>query len=115
MTVALLLIGVWQVTLTVSAMRDLGTTVAQVFAQQKLGTFTSNDLAQAVGIAAIAVQLLALALAIGFAVPRIRAGKPAWWIPVVAAAVATTVTLILVITVIVSDPAFTVYLNAHQS
>lgn len=104
-TVALLVAGVLQVTQTVALARTLDVTIAQSFAAQGLGTYTSGAVARGAGVAITVVSLVCLVLAIGFSVPRLRRRVPAFWVPLVCAAIWLLVTGLLVFAAMVADPA----------
>lgn len=105
-TVGFLVFGVINVTQTVAAARDLGAVLQEVFAEQGLGRFTNTAAANGVGWAVIAVNVLALVLAIFFSVPRLRLHRTTFWIPLVCAAGSLLITTGLMVGIAVSDPAF---------
>jgi hypothetical protein len=105
-TVGLLLIGVLDVTRTVAVARDLGTLLATVFQQGGFGDYTAYDAARVVGWVIIAVNVVALALAIGLAVPRLRAKRTAFWIPLIAGVSCVVLTTALTVVAAAADPAF---------
>jgi NhaP-type Na+/H+ and K+/H+ antiporter len=94
------------VTQTVAAARDLRSVLDLVFAREGIGTYTNVAFAEATGWFVIAANVLSLVLAIGFAVPRLRARRTAFWIPLASAAVCVVVTTVLILSAAVADPAF---------
>jgi type III secretory pathway component EscS len=54
----------------------------------------------------VVTSVASLAVAIGFAVPRIRDHRLAFWIPLVAGAASAFVTIVLVAAAILADPAY---------
>jgi Family of unknown function (DUF6264) len=111
LTVALLVAGVINVTVTVAGMRELPAALQERYSEQGIGTYASTDLANAMGWSVIVVSMLALVLAIGFAVPRLRAHRLAFWIPLTAAAASLILTTVLVAIAVVGDPAGAAYLQ----
>jgi hypothetical protein len=111
LTVALLVAGVINVTITVANMRELPETLQIGYQQQHLGTYTAIPLASAMGWSVIVSSVLALVLAIGFAVPRLRAHRLAFWIPLVAAVVSLLLTTLLVGIAVFGDPVGAAYLQ----
>jgi hypothetical protein len=111
LTVALLVAGVINVTVTVANMRELPETLREGYAEQGLGTYTSAPLANAMGWSVIVVAMLALVLAIGLAVPRLRAHRLAFWVPLVAAGASLILTTVLVAVAVFGDPAGAAYLQ----
>lgn len=114
LTVALLVLGVINVTQTVAWARDLPEALQAGYDAQNIGTFASTAAAAVAGPIVIAANVLAMVLAIGFAVPRIRAKRMAFWIPLVCAGIATGVTFALVMATVASDPAFVAYVQQHS-
>jgi hypothetical protein len=110
-TVALLVAGVLNVTVTVANMRELPETLQAGFAEQGIGPYTSTDLANAMGWSVIVVTMLALVLAIGLAVPRLRAHRLAFWVPLVAATASFVLTMVFVGIAVFGDPAGAAYLQ----
>jgi putative effector of murein hydrolase LrgA (UPF0299 family) len=105
-TVALLALGVLNVTRIVAAARDMAGSLAAIFVAQGIGQYTQVGLATGIGWAVIIESVLSLVLAIAFAVPRMRAHRPAFWIPVAAAVISTVLTAALVWIAILGDPAY---------
>lgn len=104
-TVALLIAGLVQVTQTVALARTLDVAISETFVSRGIGAYTSGDVARGAGVVITAVSLLCLALAIGFAVPRLRRRVTAFWVPLVCAAIWFVVTGALVFAAMVADPA----------
>jgi hypothetical protein len=113
LTVALLVAGVVNVTITVANMRELPEALQIGYAQQGIGTYTSIPLATAMGWSVIVGSVLALVLAIGFAVPRLRAHRMAFWVPLIAAAASLILTTVLVAVAVFGDPAGAAYLQKN--
>jgi hypothetical protein len=77
-----------------------------VFAQAGYGDYTADGVAQTIGWVVIGVNVLGLALAIGFAIPRLRAHRTAFWLPLVIGFACVVLTTVLVAGAAVADPAF---------
>ena len=110
-TVGLLVIGVIDVTRTVAVARDLGALLDAVFEQAGFGEFTRDDVAQVVGAIVVAVNVLGLIVAIAAAVPRLRAHRTAFWVPLVVGATCLILTTVLLVVAAATDPAFTAQLQ----
>lgn len=80
--------------------------LSSAFDSLDLGAYTNAAAASVGGILLAASNVACLVLAIGFSVPRIRSHRPAFWIPVVCAAVALLATGAIVIGLLASDPAW---------
>jgi hypothetical protein len=113
LTVALLVAGVVNVTITVANMRELPEALQIGYAQQGIGTYRSIGLATAMGWSVIVGSVLALVLAIGFAVPRLRAHRMAFWVPLIAAAASLILTTVLVAVAVFGDPTGAAYLQKN--
>ena len=108
-TVTLLVLGLINTTQEVAQARALPALIEQVYVMQGIGRYTNVGAAASAGLALQAISVLCLVLAIGFAVPRIRRHRTAFWIPVVCAVVSLIVSLVVVLAVTVTDPAFAAF------
>ena len=104
-TIGLLLWGVITTVQTVAQARDLPGSLNAVLSSRGLGPYTQTALATTIGWIVVAEAIVSLALAIGFAVPRIRDHKIAFWVPLAAGAVSAVLTLVLITAAIAADPA----------
>ena len=105
-TVGLLLVGVVNTIQTVAQARELPLALDQVYAARGISKYTQVGFATGIGWVIVATSVASLVLAIGFAVPRIRDHRIAFWIPLVAGAVSAVVTIVLVGAAILADPAY---------
>jgi hypothetical protein len=109
--VGLLLIGLLDVTRTVTVARDLGDFLDTVFQQAGFGAYTSDGTAQIFGWVITAVNVVGLVVAISIAVPRLRTKRTAFWVPVLIGVICTLLTTGLTLGAAVADPAFTAQLS----
>jgi hypothetical protein len=79
------------------------------------GTVADPVLANRVGVAMNVVQVVALVLAVIVSARRLRAGRLAFPVPLIAALVAAVASVILVGSVLGSDPAFLEFLNSQPT
>ena len=114
-TVALLALGLVNVLFTIPEMLALPRALDQVYAAQGFGRYTSDSLASAIGIAINAVDVLLLVVAVLLAVRRLRSGRIAFWIPLVAGATALVVTGALLTVAMLGDPAMPAYLQSQST
>lgn len=112
-TVGLLVAGLVDVTRNVAQARDLDAALDTFFTQQGIGDYTSTAVAQGAGIAIAAANTVCLVLAIAFSVPRLRARRRAFWVPLVCAAVNVVVSFALFTAAVLSDPAIGAYLRSR--
>jgi uncharacterized membrane protein YhaH (DUF805 family) len=106
-------IGVLDVTRTVTIGRDFGSFLDAVFVQAGIGHYTDEPVATAIGWVVILVNVLGLVVAIALAVPRLRTHRIASWVPLVIGIVCVLLTLGLSLGAAIADPAFTAKLTAR--
>ena len=100
----LLLIGLVDVTRTVSIGRDFPTFLDAVLAQSGLGHVTNLAAADVAGWIVIAANVLGLVLAIWFTVPRLRTRRLAFWVPLAAGVTCVIVTMLITVGTAIADP-----------
>ena len=113
-TVGLLFAGLVDVTQSVAQARSLDAVLARFFTQQGIGDYSSTAVAQGAGIAIAVVNTVCLVLAIAFAVPRLRAHRRAFWVPLVCAAINIAVSFALFAAAVLGDPAFGAFLRSRS-
>lgn len=104
-TIALLLAGLISVTQVVAAARDLPAFLDETYTAAGMGRFHDSALATGLGYAIVAVQMIALVGAIAVSVPRLRAHRMTFWVPLLAASACTAITVALLFVAIATDPA----------
>ena len=114
-TIALLVLGVLNVLTGIPQMLRLGETLDATYAAQGFGDYTSLGLASAIGVAVNVVNVLLLVTAAAVAVRRLRAGRIAFWIPLVAGVVSLVVTIVLIGAAMLGDPALAAYLQGQPT
>lgn len=110
----LLLIGLLDVTRTVTVGRDFGAFLDAVFEQAGMGDYTNAPVAEVIGWVVILVNVLGLVVAIALSVPRLRTHRVAFWIPLVVGVACLVLTLGLSLGAAIADPAFTAKLTARS-
>ena len=104
-TIGLLLAGVISVTRVVAVARDLPAFLDEAYAASGRQPFQESALATGLGYAIVVVQMVALVGAIAVSVPRLRAHRISFWVPLLAASACTAVTVALLFAAVASDPA----------
>lgn len=107
--VALLLVGVIQVTTQFSRFQRLDLLFSEVFDLQGIGEYTSTSLAVALGTIVNIASILILAATIGVTLWRIARHRTAFWIPIVGWAASLIVMIVCVVIGLANDPAFAAY------
>jgi hypothetical protein len=105
-TVGLLLWGLITTVQTVAQARDLPAALDAAFSARGVGPYTQTGVATAIGWVVVVESVLSLVVAIGFSVPRIRDHRIAFWVPLLAGAVSSVVTVLLITAAILADPAY---------
>jgi len=111
LTIGLLVLGVLNVLTSIPQFLRLPETLDEAYALQGFGDFTADDLASAVGVAVNVVNVLLLLGAVALAVTRLRAGKIAFWVPVVAGVIGVLVTIVLIAVAMIGDPTLAAYID----
>ncbi|MCU1439061.1 MAG: hypothetical protein JWP85_58 [Rhodoglobus sp.] len=114
LTTLLLLFGVYDVVTGFGTYADLSAPLRAVFEQQGIGDFTSDALALQLGIWLNVLRVALLAAAIVVSLLRISRNRIAFWAPLGAGVLAVLATLVAAGVLVVSDPAFTAYLESMQ-
>ena len=105
-TIALLVAGLYSVTQVVALGRTLPASLDEAYAASGIGHYTNVALATPIGLAIAITQVVSLVIAIAVAVPRLRRGQPAFWVPLAVAAGCWIVTGVLYLVAVLGDPAF---------
>jgi hypothetical protein len=114
LTIALLAYGLMTVLTSLSGAGDLGRTIDQVYALQGLGDYTPTALAGTLTTAANLAQVVLLALAAYVSYRLLKAGRIAFWVPLVAGVLASLLIGAFGLTLMVSDPNFQEYLRSAR-
>ena len=112
LTVLLLAIGLVDVLRQFSSFANFASVMRDSYAQLGYGEFTSDDLANAMGVAQNVVRVVLILVAILWSARRIRQRKRAFWVPLAAGGAAALVLLVGILAVMLIDPALATYLNS---
>ena len=93
-----------------SARDMLATIVTQFFVTQGIGDYTPTALTTTLGNSLNVVTLALFVLTVLATIWMLRRGRVAFWVPIAGGFAATVVTLVFVVILLQSDPAFTAYL-----
>ena len=105
LTAALLILGVLDVAGSFSRFGSLAATLRDAYAQQGIGQFTSDQLANDMGIAINVTRVVLLVAAIGFGLWRLGHNKVAFWVPLAIGGLSLLVVLVCLLVVVLTDPA----------
>ncbi|WP_210479412.1 DUF6264 family protein [Naasia sp. SYSU D00948] len=115
LTIALLVFGTVNVLTGIPQMLRLPDALDEAYAMQGFGDYTAIALASAIGIAVNVVNVLLLIAAVAASIPQLRAGRIAFWIPLVAGAIALVVAVVLIGAAMIGDPALAAYLEQQTA
>ncbi|WP_165063896.1 DUF6264 family protein [Marisediminicola senii] len=111
LSVALLAYGLFTVLSGLVQYSNLGAMMQQVYDTQGVGDFTEYDLARTIGFTLIVVNTVIYAITLYITVRLLRATRLAFYVPLIAGVLASIVTVGLIVTLMLSDPAFVTYLG----
>lgn len=114
-TFVLIAIGLLNIVVTMPNLLDLAGAVRTVYVQFDISGYNSDQLAQILGITALLAQVILWVAALMLSSRALRAGKPAFWIPLVAGVVANVILIAAVSIAIASDPAFLAFVQANST
>ena len=109
LTTALILVGVLDVVGSFARFGDLAATLREIYDQQGIGAFTSDQLANDMGLAINVTRLVLLVAGIGFGLWRLGRHRIAFWVPLSAGALAFIVVGVCLLVVVITDPALAEY------
>ncbi|OUE17921.1 hypothetical protein BFL34_02967 [Clavibacter michiganensis] len=105
-TVGLLAAGLVNVVGSIGANADPSRAINQSYALFGGGTYEVTPQTSVIGIAVNVVNIVVFVLAAWISLELVKRKRVAFWVPIVGAIVATVITSVLVLTLIVQDPAF---------
>lgn len=85
---------------------DIPAIINQAYAAQRIGEFTSIEQAETVGTTIMVANVAVYAITAFLTVRLLRARRLAFYVPLIGGAVAATITVILILTLVINDPAF---------
>ncbi|UKF79802.1 DUF6264 family protein [Clavibacter californiensis] len=105
-TVGLLAAGLVNVAGSIGANADPSQAINQSYALFGGGTYEVTPQTSVIGIAVNVVNIVVFVLAAWISLELVKRKRLAFWVPIVGAVVATVITSVLVLTLIIQDPAF---------
>ncbi|OUE28339.1 hypothetical protein BFL36_01790 [Clavibacter michiganensis] len=105
-TIGLLAAGLVNVVGSIGANADPSRAINQSYALFGGGTYTATAQTSVIGIAVNVVNVVVFVLAAWIALELVKRKRIAFWVPIAGAVLATVITSLLVLSLIVADPAF---------
>lgn len=113
-TFVLLGVGLVSVLTTLPSMFELPDVMTQAYAQFGIGSYTNEAFANAMGWVILISHIILWVMALMLSLRRLAAGKIAWWVPFVIGVIANIIYIVVIVIVMVNDPAFNDYVT-HMS
>jgi hypothetical protein len=88
-------------------------TMREAYELSEYGEYTSTALADTIGVAILASQVVIFAIVALVSVARLRAGKRSFFVPLAGAVAAGIIALVLVVIAMAGDPALAEYMNSR--
>jgi hypothetical protein len=108
-TFVLLGIGIFNIVITLPMLVDLPGALRPAFVQLGITGYSSDALAQMLGIIALMAQVVLWIVTLWLSTKSLRAGRTTFWIPLVAGVVANIVVLGCLMIAMLADPAVAAY------
>ncbi|WP_317229718.1 DUF6264 family protein [Clavibacter sp. MX14-G9D] len=105
-TIGLLAAGLVNVAGSIGANSDPSQAIDQSYALFGGGTYTVTPQTAVIGIAVNVVNVVVFVLTAWIALELVKRRRMAFWVPIAGAVLATVITSVLVLTLIIQDPAF---------
>jgi len=116
LTVGLLAFGAASVLAEFATIANLGASIGELYRLQGIGAvFGAEELADRLGFVVNVIRVAALIWAFVESIRRIRSGRLAFWVPLVAGVVATFAFAAVMIALVGSDPVFHEYVRGLSS
>ncbi|MBG6054817.1 hypothetical protein IWX81_001207 [Salinibacterium sp. CAN_S4] len=115
LTTALMLVGVLDVVGSFARFGELAPILRDLFEQQGIGTFTSDQLAADMGTAINVARVVVLVVGVAGGLWRLRRNRIAFWVPLSAGVLAFVIVCVCLLVVVISDPAFADYAMQQSS
>lgn len=113
LSVGLLAYGLLNVIAGFVQFSDLGQLINEIYAAQGIGKFTPTSLSSSLGIVVNLVNVVLWIGALLVTVRLLRRGKLAFYLPLIAGALASIVAAVCMVVLLLSDPAFAAYVSSH--
>jgi hypothetical protein len=109
LTIVLLVFATYTVITGLFTYSDLPAALDQVYAIQGIGRFESIDAARTIGLTLNALQLSVYVLTVWLSYRMLKQNRITFWVPLTAGVIVTLVTSVLLVMLVIGDPAFREY------
>ena len=114
LSVTLLIFGAYTVGSSIAGLLDFSAVLREVYAQAGYGEYTSDGLADSIGIAILVSQSVLFIATLVVTVLRLRAKRVAFFVPLIGGAVAGLLMVALVLVAMTADPALAAWVTSQS-
>lgn len=114
-TVALLVLGALGAWNSATSLQQLPAAIQTVYTQQGVGTYSPQEWLPTLALVGTVAMLALYAGVLGWSIARLRAGKLAFWVPVVGGVVALVTMIVLTGIVFFTDPTFVGFVQQQSA
>jgi hypothetical protein len=114
-TIALLVLGAFGAWNSATSLQQLPAAIQTVYSQQGIGTYAPQEWLPTLALIGTVSMLALYAGVLGWSIARLRAGRIAFWVPVVGGVVALVATIVLTGIVFFTDPTFLSYVQQQSA
>lgn len=114
-TVALLVLGAFGAWNSATSLQQLPRAIQTVYTQQGVGTYSPQEWLPTLALIGTVSMLALYAGVLGWSIARLRAGKLAFWVPIVGGVIALVAMIVLTGIVFFTDPTFVGFVQQQSA
>lgn len=114
-TVALLVLGAFGAWNSATSLQQLPAAIQTVYTQQGVGTYSPQEWLPTLALIGTVSMLALYAGVLGWSIARLRAGKLAFWVPIVGGVIALVAMIVLTGIVFFTDPTFVGFVQQQST
>ncbi|HEX6953753.1 MAG TPA: DUF6264 family protein [Agromyces sp.] len=114
-TIALLVLGAFGAWNSATSLQQLPAAIQTVYTQQGVGTYSPQEWLPTLALVGTVFMLALYAAVLGWSIARLRAGRVAFWVPIVGGVVALVSMIVLTAIVFFTDPTFLSFVEQQSA
>lgn len=114
-TVALLVLGAFGAWNSAMSLQQFPALIQTVYSQQGIGTYSPQEWLPTLALVGTVFMLTLYAGVLGWSIARLRAGRLAFWVPIVGGVISLVATIVLSAIVFFTDPTFLSYVEQQTT
>lgn len=114
-TIALLVLGALGAWNSATSLQQLPVAIQTVYTQQGVGTYSPQEWLPTLALVGTVSMLALYAGVLGWSIARLRAGKLAFWVPIVGGVVALVAMIVITGIVFFTDPTFVSFVQQQSA